>query len=564
MARVNIEGKEYPIGKVFSNDFVFSIPHYQRPYSWTTEHSGELLDDLITFMGEGSDPVDDLNPYFLGSIVLIKEDPPDSEVVDGQQRLTTLAILLSVMRTFVSSDFADALAKRLYEKGDPLLETPDRPRVRIRKRDDDFFQDHIHSDKGIQKLHEVRDRKLPDAQKNICKNALNFEKKLSVMSQHQIERLAQFITKRCFLIIVSTPDLDSAYRIFSVLNDRGMDLSHADILKAEIIGKIQEEDRADYTDEWEEIEELLGLDDFQDLFAHIRTIYRKSKPRESLLEGFRKYVNPTADPRRFIEDTLLPSADAYHDIVNEMYQTSRDAEELNFYFHWLNRIDNFDWIPPAILFYSKYSTNHDELIRFFTDLERLAAGMMIYRANINKRYERYGKLLNAIEKEMDLYSDDSSLQLDLNEQNQIWNSLDGDIYHVRNVPRFVLLRLDSALSEGTAAYNYRVVSVEHVLPQNPRADSEWMTLFPDQEFREGLTHRLGNLVLLSRRKNSQARNYDFEKKKEKYFVTRDGISPFALTTQVIQESKWTPKVVTRRQEELLDVLSDTWRLQNTS
>ncbi len=94
MSTVKIQATEYSISKVFSNDFVFTIPLYQRPYAWTTEQAGELLEDLITALGDGNKTIDEINPYFLGSIVLIKGDKPDAQVVDGQQRLTTLTILI--------------------------------------------------------------------------------------------------------------------------------------------------------------------------------------------------------------------------------------------------------------------------------------------------------------------------------------------------------------------------------------------------------------------------------------------------------------------------------------
>ena len=85
------EYSEYSIQKIFCDDFVFSIPLYQRPYAWETEQAEALLDDLLGFLGEGNDPVDEINPYFLGSIVLIKpEGLPNAEVVDGQQRLALL------------------------------------------------------------------------------------------------------------------------------------------------------------------------------------------------------------------------------------------------------------------------------------------------------------------------------------------------------------------------------------------------------------------------------------------------------------------------------------------
>ncbi|MCI0558574.1 MAG: HNH endonuclease family protein, partial [Nitrososphaera sp.] len=120
--------------------------------------------------------------------------------------------------------------------------------------------------------------------------------------------------------------------------------------------------------------------------------------------------------------------------------------------------------------------------------------------------------------------------------------------------------LDAELSEGEASYKFSTITVEHVLPQNPTPNSIWMKWFLNLEERERNVHRLGNLVLLSRKKNSQAQNYDFEIKKQKYFSTKKGISPFALTTQVLQQKEWTPEVIEQRQKKLIDVLKKIWRL----
>src|SRR6056297_3047970 len=88
-----IEGKEKRVGKVLSSDYEFYIPDYQRPYAWTEEQAEELFQDLWTFH---SDTGED-EKYFLGSIVLVKGETPEADVVDGQQRLTTLTILFAAI-----------------------------------------------------------------------------------------------------------------------------------------------------------------------------------------------------------------------------------------------------------------------------------------------------------------------------------------------------------------------------------------------------------------------------------------------------------------------------------
>ncbi len=130
---------------------------------------------------------------------------------------------------------------------------------------------------------------------------------------------------------------------------------------------------------------------------------------------------------------------------------------------------------------------------------------------------------------------------------------------MKKVRLYVILRLDSAMSSGGATYEYPLVTVEHVLPQTVDEDDEWSLNFDDDEHADWV-HKLSNLVLLTRRKNSQAQNYDFDKKKKRYFTGRGGTSPFQLTTQVLGEETWAIDVLERRQNELMGTLKSLWRL----
>ena len=98
--------------------------------------------------------------------------------------------------------------------------------------------------------------------------------------------LAAFLLQHTYLVIVSTASLESAFRIFSVLNDRGLDLTVADILKSEIIGRIPAATQDAYVKKWEDAEVELGTQRFADLFSHIRMIHDRKKLRTTVLEGF--------------------------------------------------------------------------------------------------------------------------------------------------------------------------------------------------------------------------------------------------------------------------------------
>lgn len=137
--------------------------------------------------------------------------------------------------------------------------------------------------------------------------------------------------------------------------------------------------------------------------------------------------------------------------------------------------------------------------------------------------------------------------------------LNGQIYSQIRVRRPLLLRLDSLLTDKGVRFEPSVISIEHELPQNPSDKSRWCNDFTDEE-RIEWTNRLANLVLLSRRKNSRAQNYDFDRRKNEYFQ-RGGVPTAALTLQVLNESEWTPEVLKRRQRKLLSVLKKEWRLE---
>lgn len=561
MATSRIHASEQPLTEVFGNHYVFRIPYYQRPYRWGTEEAEQLLDDLLMFLGDVDDtPIADLEPYFLGSIVLIKNDSPDAEVVDGQQRLTTLTILFAALRETLSDpNMRSGVTSLLCSQANPVAGLSAQYRLTTRPQDADFFRQRIQNPGGFDLP--VPNVKLPDSQRRILENALRLRERLKGIPESRRERLAQFMAQRCFLVVVSTPDSLSAFRIFSVLNDRGMDLTHADILKAEVIGAMSPQKEESYARKWEAIEDDLGQDRFKDLFAHIRMIFHPYKLRSTVLDEIRQHINPRERPEWFVDTVLVPYAEVFGDLLRADYASTQLAEDVNRVLTWLGRVDNVDWIPPALLFIVKNKPQPHDLLRFLLDLDRLAYGLMILRANINERIGRYSGLIGFIQSGRHLYSADSPLQLSEQECGKVLRELDGPIYEHTVVRLPILLRLDQALSGGGAKYDYPVVTIEHVLPQNPQPSSLWYTWFPDEKERLETVHRLGNLVLLTRRKNAAASNDEFDVKKTTYFSTKaGGISPFAITTKVLQEAVWTPSVFSRRQAESLQALKILWRL----
>ncbi|MEU3769382.1 DUF262 domain-containing protein [Amycolatopsis keratiniphila] len=552
-----LEAHEVPLSKVFSSDYEFVIPDYQRPYAWGVEQATLLLDDLYEAMSR--DPGD---PYFLGSIVPVKESSaPLAQVIDGQQRLTTLTILLSVLRELCDNPAdADNLDKLIWEPGDTIQDLASRPRVRLRRRDEDFFRKHVQDRGGLAVL-QAGVAPDNDAQERIAANVQELRKQLSAKTSSERLALAKTIVQRTFLVVVSTSDLTSAYRIFSVMNSRGVELSPSDIFKSKVIGSIPDELKEKYATKWEDLEADLGRDAFADLFSHIRMIYMKIRAREQLLLEFDNHVLSGFLPGRspeFVDTVLEPYGRAYRDIITCDYQSLPDAGEINEWLRRLHRLDNFDWQAPALWALKHHQFDREWLVGFLRRLERLGAWMLIRRYNTHGRGQRIGQLL----RDLDAGQGHNSRALDLtsDEQAEMIARLEGEIYTQTAVRKYVLIRLNELLSDPPVfEHAPKIITVEHVLPQNPKAGSEWRRLFTIEQ-RAYWTHRLANLVLLSRTKNSEAQNFDFATKKARYFTSKSGVSSFPLTTQVLAAHSWSPQLLEQRQHELVIRLSEAWSL----
>lgn len=224
-----ISAKEYNLWELMSGGFIFNIPDYQRPYSWTENEALTLWDDLIEFWqtSEGSES----RSYFIGSIVLVKNgDSPEAEVIDGQQRLSTLSIILSSLLGY-SNNLRNDIKKCLWEEGIQHKRIAGRPRVTLRKRDSDFFEKYIAKG-NIQELLTVDNRHLgDDAQRLIQNNARAIQAAVTILAEEGMSKIDSFTTmlfNQCFFVVVTTPDNESAFRVFSVMNDRGLSLLPSD------------------------------------------------------------------------------------------------------------------------------------------------------------------------------------------------------------------------------------------------------------------------------------------------------------------------------------------------
>jgi hypothetical protein len=553
-----IEAHEQTLARIFSDAYAFEIPPYQRPYAWELEQARQLLSDLVEEMDK---PNASAGMYFLGSVVLIKPPAdPKSQVVDGQQRLTTLTILLSVLRDLTRDpEQRSARAQFVLQKANSDLGTDQRCRLLLRREDQAFFEKCIQEPKGTDNLPDPK--LLQGSQQRIAENARHLRETLESLDETRRNRLTAFVLQRCYLVVVAVPTPESARRIFTVLNARGMDLTPTDILKADLLERVASHRQREVAERWAAAENALGRDGMVELFGHIRMMYERDKPRLSLETAFPKVVGPFRGAGEgFLTDVLEPVSDAAVLLTETKRVGARFGSEVAKAVRSLQRIDNKDWLPPALLRLWKSKPGEDAAIAgFLIQLERVAYFMFVNRQGINDRIARFAAVMDELEPRADKGPPPVGVEISNAEKTEFRKELNGPLYLKSRVCKAVLQRLDEALSSGGASYD-ELISIEHVLPQTVDPGSEWARWVPLPAQRDEWTHRLANLVLLTRRINTRASNWDFDRKKREYFASEDGRSPFPLTQTVLQAEQWSVDHLLERQEKLIQRLAQVWQL----
>ncbi|MGY2440275.1 DUF262 domain-containing protein [Pseudomonas sp. SDO52101_S400] len=564
-AQLRIEAAHKKVVEVFSKDYAFTIPAYQRPYAWESTQVQELLADLEDAMAPTAVAG---GFYFLGSIVLVKtHGNPASRVVDGQQRLTTLTILFSVIRDLTAELVAQAARenyiKQLANKDEGI---PEALRLQLRQKDQAFFEKHVQTRGATGQLPSLEGQS--GAKARIIENTAIIRARLLAMGEEGRDDLLRFLLQSCYLVVVEVPTEVAARRIFTVLNARGLDLSATDILKADLLERAGMDKETALAQRWEDIEVGLGREMFNALFVHIRMIFERDKPRSALETGFPEHVPIFREaPVDFVGAVLEPYADALMLAMDTEQLRTRYGTTTAALVRSLERLDNRDWLPSLLLCLRQSNGGvRDDVSTIVFKLERLAYFLFLTRADVNVRIARYTDVLDELEPQTGIKQRSGArertagLELEQDEASALFDALDGSVYLASKVVKPLLLRLEQASSDGSANYDYPVISVEHVCPQKIDAGSQWAQWFPDPNEHADWVHSLANLVLLNFRKNSAAKNYDFDKKKSKYFASGDSCA-FTLTSEVREFSTWTMPELQQRRVVLLKRLAKTWGLE---
>ncbi|MDD2815044.1 MAG: DUF262 domain-containing HNH endonuclease family protein [Thiotrichaceae bacterium] len=554
----------------------FSIPEYQRPYVWDKEQIMELLDDITQARTNSS-----ASQYFLGSMVLRKNSKEERDtkyeeydVLDGQQRLITLFLITAVIRDMSDdNDLKEACEKAIFQKQDKFSSVPERLRIvfDIRREVKDFIDSFVKQYGGTTKKdelqHKVANNKEDISIRNMAKAILTIRDYFDETSS--ISEFFLYLRLNVLMIYVSAEGLEDAFRLFTVMNNRGVKLRSSDILKADNLGMIQDDaKRLEYAEKWETAENYFG-EAFDIFLSHLRTILVKRKASASLLKEFadniyrptsydlstktRTYSQPLLSKGEKTFDFINKYKKHYEDLFDNAYEVmknfERDKYELHNYLYLMKKGFEADfWVAPLLRFYDRFKT--DKLIDFVKALDNKFAHDWLLEYTLAKRIEQVNAIIQVID---DAKTPNDVLQstcLSL-ESKALLAKLEGNIYGKPTRARYILLKLDLLYHGHTTKFNPtdETISIEHILPQTPRDGSQWKIDF-DKSQREEWTDKLGNLVLISRRKNSAQGNQDYADKKDKYF--KGNVELFSNSIRIYsQYSTWSLADLTKNHAEVL-------------
>lgn len=549
-----IESDQLYIKDLFDNRW-YCVPTYQRPYVWEDDQVSELLDDVSQAL-ENSPQSD----YFLGSMVLQRKQSEvdkvkfeEYDLLDGQQRLTTLLLILAVLRD-ISIDrnklLAETCANAIYQEKNQFKRIPERIRIKFDVRDEvrDFINKHVKSHKGTQDESLVR---LADKDKdinirNMSKAILNIREFFKDKSD--LEIYFEFLFNNVLVIYVASDRLEDAFRLFTVMNNRGMKLRNSDILKAENLKEVTKDKQEEYAKKWELLEEYHG-EKFDNFLSHVRTILVKQKAGYNL---YREYEDNIYKPKLMKKGTdTFENLMSFHRCYQEIFDEDHFSDFNSYEFYNLVQLmqTGFEadyWVTPLLRYYQKF--NSTKLLNFVRLLDKKYSADWITGITPTIRMQNMISIIKKIDSASGAEEVLNSDLFDVN-KTELLRVLSSDVYR-KKFDRYILLKIDmDKVQSGTAAKIPKTISIEHVLPQKPDPTSSWIKDFTDIQ-RVEWTNKLGNLILLSRSKNTSQGNKDYTDKKKGYYLK--SIESFSITAYVMNKyNSWTLADLMSNHKEML-------------
>lgn len=537
------------------------VPAFQRSYAWEEVHVTDLLRDLSAAI-QTSTP-----EYFLGSVVVSTEESKALEVVDGQQRLATTAIILAGVRDYFINVGDDARADTL--ESDYLLKRDLRtqdsvPRMTLNELDNDFFQKAVFSrpgsaDRGVTPSR-ASHRRILAARKAVATYIATITSATNKKTELLLDWV-EYLHKAAKIILVRVPDHANAFTIFETLNDRGLDLAISDLLKNYLFYRAEKR-LPEVQATWASmLGALAAVSEDSSIVDYIRHFwssrYGATRERELYSEIRKKVSSKQAAVN--LGNSLDAGARRYAAILSHSHELWSDyGTSTRQHIDIINLLRMVQVRPLLLALLDKFSVPEAKKairlivswgVRFLID-GRLGGGVLERHYSERAREITAGEITTAAQLTKAMLTEvptDAEFR---------------DAFSVATVSQAYLARYYLRALEKAAAKeaepelvpnpNEEEINLEHVLPL--KTEGNWPQF--DGESEKAYQKRIGNLVLLQFKVNSAQKSGPFSKKK-----TSLSQSKFKLTSEVGAAPKWDKKAIEIRQKELAELAIKTWPLK---
>jgi len=569
MSAMNFNTANQTFRQLLGNGLTYRVPPFQRDYSWTPEEWDDLWQDIMAIFDRNDD-----SGHYMGYLVLQSSDTKNFDIIDGQQRMTTISVLiLAALKLLkeLSEDGLDAEsnAQRLENLRSSYIGYVDpvtlvsRSKLELNRHNNAFYQSYIVT------LNSIPQRRLNASEHLIRKAFVWFKEKIKSYAGGHDDfgvKLAEFVDSlvdKLFFTVITVTDELNAFKVFETLNARGVKLSATDLLKNYLFSIISTDNSHEIElksleSQWERIIGLLGGESFPSFLRVFWNSRNKLVRKSDLFKTIRRNISTRELAFQLVRD--LDTGAAVYGALRDPHDSMwNDEERLA-----LKQLMMFSVKQPLAMLLAAHNKLFKSKREEFTRLVR-SISILSFRYNVICNFQThdqerlysevarkitdgtYSSVHDILEALRSVYPEDIQFRASFSEKElRTKNSRN------KKIVKYILFSLEKQMSGQSMDIESNVYNIEHILPENP--SEAWSYI--EESKQDSLLYRLGNMTPLESGINRELGNSDYSEKRQKYAE-----SSFQITRSIYDHyDEWNEDKIEARQKQMATVATSIWKI----